>query len=108
MTRLAAPWLLLIFAIAVALIAAFIWGPPTSRPMLVFAAAVLAAAAGLANAANSLDTRSSQAAQARIGVALAFIDEWNAPALYQCKKCGRDVISFFEKDHRIEAQDAYL
>lgn len=76
--------------------------------MLVFAAAVLAAAAGLANAANSLDTRSSQAAQARIGVALAFIDEWNAPALYQCKKCGRDVISVFEKNHRIEAQDAYL
>jgi len=101
-------WLLGIFVIAVALIAAYLFGPANWKPALVFSAAVLAAAATLANAANGLDSRGAQAAQARVVAAMGYIDRWNSPQFFHCKKNGRAVIEYFKAHPELREQLGYL
>jgi hypothetical protein len=101
-------WLLLIFVVAVTLIALYIFGPSPWKPALVFSAAVLAAASTLANAANGLDSRGSAAAQARVVAAMSYIDRWNSPQFFHCKKNGRAVIDYFKEHPHVGDQIAYL
>ena len=101
-------WLIGIFLVAAVLIGMYVLGPQNWRPSLVFSAAVLAGAATLTNAANGVEARASQARSARVVAALAYIDRWNAPQFYHCKKNGRAVLDTFKKTPRVEDQIAYL
>ena len=101
-------WIICVFALAVILIFLYLFGPPTWKPALVFVAAVLAAASTLANAANGLDSRGSQAEQARIVAAMGFIERWNSPTFFFCKKNGRAVTDYFQANSKIDVQLAYL
>ena len=108
-------WLFVIFGVVCLLISAFLFGPERWRPQLVYCAAVLAAGSALANAANALDSRSAQrdssdkaAKHARVVAAMEYIDKWNAPAFYYCKKNGRAVLAKFKTMPRVEEQLAYL
>lgn len=108
-------WLLAIFVLAIALITAFIYGPDRWHTNLVFAGAILAATAGVANAGNALDLRGQTLASAdaaalhvRICASLAFIHAWNSPAFYHSKKNGRAVLAHFKTEPTIEKQLQYL
>lgn len=101
-------WFLLIFGLAVALIAFYFFGRVEWRPGIVFSATVLAAGAALVNAANALDARSSQLGLGRITAAMNSVDRWNAPAFQPCKVHGREVTKFFKEHPTVADQIAYL
>lgn len=101
-------WLLLIFLLAVLLISLFIFGKPEWRQGLVFSAAVLAAAATTANAANAMDARTTRSKQGRVTAAMDFIDRWNNPANFHCKRNSRAVLEEFKTTTSTEAQVRWL
>lgn len=101
-------WLLVIFAASIALIALFIWGPAKWHEALIFAASVFASAALLLSAADALDARGSREQQAQKEAAMRFIDNWNSPQFYHCKKNGRTVQAYFKTHPAIGDQLAYL
>jgi uncharacterized protein DUF4760 len=110
-------WLWGIAGFAVALIAAFIFIPePTKwRPVLVFAAAVVAGAAGLITAINNIDQRAAlsdkaeeAAQQQRVGATLDLFYRWNAPEFAACKNTGREIRDYFRANPKVDDQLAYL
>jgi hypothetical protein len=101
-------WLLVIFAITVLLIAAFIWGPSKWHEGLIFAASVLASAALLLSAADALDARGSREALAQKIAALEYINKWNSPQFYHCKKNGRAVLVYFKAHSVVGEQVTYV
>lgn len=121
-------WLWGIVALGVLLIVAFIFipNPTTWRPVLVFAAAVIAGSAGLITAINNLDQRADlvtkeaqnaakaaallaeQAAEMRVQNALAVFDKWNSPHFFHCKKNVRVIVGYFREHQNPDEQIAYL
>jgi Domain of unknown function (DUF4760) len=99
---------LAIFAVTAGLIAAYIWGPRAWHDTLIFAATVLASAALLLTAADSLDSHGSEKAMAQKVAAMKAIERWNSPQFYHCKKNGREVQAYFKAHPAIGDQLTYL
>lgn len=101
-------WLVGICLVALGLILAFILGPESWRPTLIFTAAVLGGAGALIAAVNALDSRIAQVQQATMAVSLDFINRWNDPQFFHAKKNGREVVTELRQRQTPDEQIKYL
>ena len=101
-------WLVGIWAVALILIGAFIFGYDAWRPTLIFTAVVLGGTGAVIAAANALDSRAPRVQQAKIAVSLDLIYRWNDPNFLDAKKKGRDFLGGLGKQVAVEEQNKYI
>ncbi len=101
-------WLIGIVSVALAHLAAFIWGPESWHQSLIFSAAVLGGSGTLIAALNALDTRVASLEQAKKATALDFINRWNDPSFYHAKKGGREILEEIKKVSTVDEQWKYV
>lgn len=106
--RFSVNWLLLIVILAAALIVGFAVLGDRWRPLLVFAASVIAGASALLTAANALDARLAQLQQDRARVAVEFICRWNDPTFFYAKRSGRETLAKLRTLKTPEEKLAYV